>query len=152
MIKHLTLSIALAVLANYLHAQTPITVAENTLKVPSTQEEVFYFGFAEGDQVIFDLEVQNGKELTVLEIVSMPSKTIFMDYKTQKIDHKVLTITETGIYKFRLANNNLFAGRICKFKIERIPASDATKKFNTTVYNPSRDRALYRACKIFSKI
>lgn len=135
MIKHLTLSITLAILANYLHAQTPITVAENTVKVPSTQEESFYYGFAEGDQVLFDLEVQNGKELSVLEIVSMPSKTIFMDYKTQKITHKVLTITETGIYKFRFANSNLFAGRVCKFKIERIPANEGTKRFNTTVYH-----------------
>lgn len=133
--KHLTLGITLAILVNYLHAQTPITVAENTVKVPSTQEETFYYGFAEGDQVIFDLEVQNGKELSILEIVSMPSKTIFMDYKTQKIDHKVVTITETGIYKFRFANSNLFAGRVCKFKIARIPASEATKRFNTTVYN-----------------
>lgn len=136
--KQLTLSITLAVFASYLHAQTPITVAENTVKVSSTQEEVFYYGFAEGDQLIFDLEVQNGKELSVLEIVSMPSKTIFMDYKTQKIDHKVLNITETGIYKFRLVNSNLFAGRVCKFKIERIPASEATRRFNTTVYNRTR--------------
>jgi hypothetical protein len=41
------------------YAQTPIDVAENTLKISPSSEEVFYYGFAEGDQLIFDFEEIN---------------------------------------------------------------------------------------------
>ncbi|MBI3511078.1 MAG: hypothetical protein HY064_10480 [Bacteroidetes bacterium] len=56
-----------------------------------------------------------------------------MDYKTTKIDNKIINVTRTGIYKFRFSNSAV-AGRVCKFKIQRIPASDQTKDFNTSVY------------------
>lgn len=57
-----------------------------------------------------------------------------MDYKTKKITDKILAIAETGIYKFRFTNSNVLAGRICKFKIQRIPADEKTRHFNTTVF------------------
>ena len=56
-----------------------------------------------------------------------------MEYKTSKIDNKVIKIAKTGIYKFRFANSALLP-RVCKYKIQRIPASPATQNFNTTVY------------------
>jgi hypothetical protein len=115
-----------------LSAQT-IDVAENTLKVGAFGEEVFYYGFAGGDQVIFNFEEANGKELKELEIIELPSSSKFMDYKTKKIESKNLNIFNTGIYKFRFANSAL-SGRICKFKIQRIPSSPATKNFNTNVF------------------
>ena len=116
-----------------LNAQTPIDVTESTLKINSFGDEVYYCGFAEGDQVIFNFEEVNGKELKEVEIIEMPSTSKFMDYKTTSISNKTLTITKTGIYKFRFANSAA-SGRICKYKIQRIPASEATKNFNTSVY------------------
>ena len=101
-------------------SQTPIDIAENTIKVSSMGEEIFYYGFAEGDQLIFNFEEVDGKEMKELEISFMPSNSIFMDYKTKKITNKVIQIRETGVYKFRFANSNLFSGRVCKFKLQRI--------------------------------
>lgn len=115
-------------------SQTPIEVASNTIKVSPSGEQTFYYGFSEGDQLIFDLEEVNGKELKEFEIVALSSTPLFLDYKTKKIENKILQIPETGIYKFRFTNSNLIAGRICKYKIQRVPATEATKKFNTTVY------------------
>lgn len=112
---------------------TPIDVAESTLKVGGLGEEVFYYGFAEGDQLIFNFEEVNGKELKEIEIIELPSSSKFMDYKTKKIENKTLNITKTGIYKFRFSNSAI-GGRICKFKIQRIPATETTKNFNTSVY------------------
>lgn len=114
-------------------AQVPIDIAESTLKVPALSEEEFYYGFAEGDQMIFNFEEVNGKELKELEIIEMPSSSKFMDYKTKKIQDKTLNITQTGIYKFRFSNSAI-SGRICKFKIQRVPASEGAKNFNTNVY------------------
>lgn len=128
--------------------QAPIDVAENTVKVSASGEEIFYYGFAEGDQLIFSFEEVNGKELKEIEIMAMPSSSLFLDYKAKKIDNKILNIPETGVYKFRFTNSNLLAGRVCKFKIQRIPASEETKKFNTTAYKRIiYDTAYYEAAE-----
>lgn len=111
----------------------PIEVAENTLKIPGLGEEVFYFGFAEGDQLIFNFQELNNKELKEVEIIEYPNSSKFMDYKTKRIENKTLTINKTCIYKFRFANSALL-GRVCRFKIQRIPASDQFRNFNTSVY------------------
>lgn len=113
--------------------QTPIDVADNTLKVGGLGEEVFYYGFAEGDQLIFNFEEINGKELKEVEIIELPSSSKFMDYKTKKIENKTINITKTGIYKFRFSNSAI-SGRVCKFRIQRIPVNDESKNFNTSVY------------------
>lgn len=115
-------------------AQTPISVAENTFKIPPQGEEIFYYGFAEGEQLIFNFEEINGKELKEIEIIQLNGSSKFMDYKSKKIEGKIINITETAIYKFRFANANIIAGRICKVNIQRIPESDKTKKFNSNVY------------------
>lgn len=115
------------------YGQSPIDIAENTLKVSALGEELFYYGFAEGDKLVFNFEELNGKELKELEIVEMPESSKFMDYKTKKIENKIININRTGIYKFRLSNSAL-GGRICKIKIQRIPSSDASKNFNSSVY------------------
>lgn len=128
------LTIVLSFTAIICFGQTAIDIAENTLKIAPSSEEAFYFGFAEGDQLIFNFEEINGKELKELEISMLASSSIFMDYKTKKIENKTITIAQTGIYKFRFANANIISGRVCKFKIQRIPESDKTKKFNTTVF------------------
>jgi hypothetical protein len=119
--------------AVHLSGQTPVDVVETTLKVAIMAEETFYLGFAEGDKMIFSFEEANGKELKEVEIVEMPSTSKFLEIKTSKIVNKTLTIPVTGIYKFRFANASIGV-RLCKYKIQRIPASAATQNFNTTVY------------------
>lgn len=113
--------------------QTSIDVADNTLKISGLGEEIFYYGFAEGDQIIFSFEEINGKELKEIEIIEMPSSSKFMDFKTSKIENKTILVNRTGIYKFRFSNGAI-SGRICKIKIKRIPSMEATKGFNTSVY------------------
>jgi hypothetical protein len=111
---------------------SPIDVAESTLKVNAFGEEAFYYGFAEGDQLIFNFEEVKGKELKELEIIELPSSSKFMDYKTAKIENKIIRINKTAIYKFRFANSAM-AGRICKFKIQRQPANESSINFDPAV-------------------
>ena len=113
--------------------QTPIDIAESTLKVGGLGEEVFYYGFAEGDKMIFSFSEANGKELKEVEIIEMPSTSRFMDYKTKKTENKIIVIPRTAIYKFRFMNSTILP-RVCKYKIQRIPAGPATQNFNTTVF------------------
>ena len=115
------------------YSQQTIDVAESVVKVGIKGEEAVYYGFAEGDQLIFYFEETNGKEMKEVEILEMPANSRFMDIKTIKIENKTITIPRTAIYKFRFANSALLP-RACKYKIQRIPASAATQKFNSTVY------------------
>lgn len=112
--------------------QTTIDVTDQTLKVGGTKEEVMYFGFAEGDQIIFNFSEVDGKELKEIEILEYPSTSKFSDYKTAKIENKIINVNNKAVYKFRFYNTAL-SGRICKIKIQRIPATDKTKNFNTNV-------------------
>src|SRR5688572_25785435 len=114
-------------------AQKPVEVVENTLKVAAWGEESFYFGFAEGDQLLFNFEETKGKDLKEVEIIEWPSTSKFTDYKTSRVANKTIHIPRAGVYQFRFKNSAI-GGRVCKFRIQRIPASEATRKYNTTVY------------------
>ena len=129
-----------------------IEVAENTLKVNSHSEEVFYYGFAAGDELVFSFKEIHGWPLKELEISELPSSAKFMDYKVRKIKNKTLHISRTGIYKFRFTNPTGTA-RICNIQIQRIPASTSTVDFNSSVcwrtvqdtsYIPTQEKYLLR--------
>jgi hypothetical protein len=139
-------------------AQSTIDIAENTIKVGGLSEEAFFFGLAQGDKLVFNLEEVNGKELKEIEIVEWPATSRFMDYKTKKVSNKTIDIPRTAIYKFRLANGAI-GGRICRIKIQRIPASPESQNFNTTVYwknkadttyTPTEEQYLERSDTIIS--
>ena len=129
-LKLLTVFFSLA--AFNVFAQLPVTVVDNTLKIAARSEEVFYYGFAEGDQVVFNFEEVNGKDLKEIEIMEYPASSVFRDYKTKKI-HKKINIVKTAVYKFRFLNTAV-TGRVCKFNIQRIPKNEKNARFNTTVF------------------
>lgn len=131
--RYLLLAVIFGSLSVLTYSQQPIDVAESVVKVGIKGEEVVYYGFAEGDQLIFSFEEASGKEMKEIEILEMPANSRFMDIKISKIENKTITIPRTAIYKFRFANSALLP-RACKYKIQRIPASAATQKFNSTVY------------------
>ena len=126
----------------FLYAQKPVVVVENTLKLGPFKEEVFYYGFAAGDKLIFNFEEANKKELKEVEIMELPSTSRFMDYKTKKIENKTIDIGNTGIYKFRFTNSAILP-KVCKFSIQRIPANASTQNFNTTVYTHTVDDTIF---------
>lgn len=131
--KTFILSIIFLIISIIGRAQNQIDIYESTMKIGAMGTVEYLCGFAEGDQLVFNFEEVNGKELKELEIVELPSSSKFMDYKTTKVVNKTLNVLKTAIYKFRFSNSAI-SGRICKVKIQRIPASDATKIFNTSVY------------------
>ncbi len=108
----------------------PIDVADLTLKISGTGDEELYYGFAEGDQMIFSFEEINGKELKEIEIIELPSNSKFMDYKSVKIDNKKISVNKRSVYLFKFKNSAI-SGRICKVKIQRIPKTVDQITFNT---------------------
>lgn len=114
-------------------ATDAIEVADNTFKINSFGEEVFYFGFAEGDEIVFSFQEVNDNELKEIEIIEYPSSSKFMDFKTVFVQEKKIKVIKSGIYMFRF-KNGAAKGRICKMNIKRIPISESTMSFNSTVY------------------
>jgi len=160
MVKKYFSIIIFILISNLSLGQDIIDVSESTIKISSFDEHIFYCGFAEGDKMIFNFEELNGKELKEIEIIEMPTSSKFTDYKSVKISEKVINIQKKGIYKFRFYNSSL-AKRICKIRIQRIAASDLTKKFDTnvywktisdTTYTPKVERYIDRSEKIANEI
>jgi hypothetical protein len=114
-------------------AQITVNVIDTSFKLPILGEELLFFGFAEGDQIVFNFSEQNGKDLKEIEVTEFPSTSRFKENKTSSIQNKTLTVPRTGVYQFRFANTVMLQ-KTCNLKIQRIAASDATRNFNTTVF------------------
>lgn len=123
--------------------QKPIHIAELTIKLTFQETKELFYSFAEGDEVIFDFKMVKGKHLKEIEIIELPSNSIFMEFKAKKINRRI-KIRKKGLYKFKFYSSSL-TNRVCKIKINRIPLSEETRGFNTswkwktlkdTVYTP----------------
>jgi hypothetical protein len=110
-----------------------IEVAELTLKIGAKSEETLYYGFAEGDQIVFNFREIDGNEMKEIEVLALPENSIFKDYETKTISNKQLKVPQKGIYKFRFYNAALLKGRVCAIKIQRIPKNTASIYFNTGI-------------------
>ena len=123
----------------------PIVVADTVFKLPILGEQLLYYGFAEGDQVLISFQEENGKELKEIELTQWPSTSKFKETKVSSLQNKTLAIAATGVYQFRFANTVMLQ-KNCKLKIERIPA-DPSKPFNSTVYWHTIYDTIYRNLK-----
>lgn len=122
--------------------QEPIDVTDQTIRIGGMKDEEIYFGFAEGDKIIFNFQEADNKELKEIEIVEYPSNSKFSDYNTKKVENKTISVTKQGVYVFRFKNSAI-SGRICKIKIQRIPAGEATINFNSTVTWETKQETTY---------
>jgi hypothetical protein len=109
-----------------------IDVTDQTIRLGGGKKEELMFGFAAGDKIIFNFQEENSKDLKEIEIIEYPTLSRFSDYKTSRVKNKELIVNQQGVYIFRLKNSSL-SKRICKLKIQRVPASAATERFNSSV-------------------
>ena len=113
--------------------QERIDVAEQTIRLGAKSTETLYYGFAEGDQIIFSFEEVDEKEVKEVEIIEMPENIKFKDYETKAIKDKIVKVGKKGIFKFRFYNSSLLKSRVCRIKIQRIAKNAETANFNTAV-------------------
>lgn len=126
------------------YAQDTIDVVEKTIKVGSLSKITEYYGFAEGDKLIFNLEVENRKDIKDVTISEYPHSVKFADHSVGKMPNKVLNVSRRGIYVFEYYNSNI-SGRTVKIKIQRIPKSISTKDFNTNIKWVTKVDTVYAA-------
>ncbi|MES1226622.1 MAG: hypothetical protein ABUT20_64705, partial [Bacteroidota bacterium] len=126
--KILLLFVALSGFSFPSFAQDTIVVVEKSIKMAGSSPATEYYGFAEGDKLIFTLSLEKG-ELKDVAITEYPSNVIFQDHGIERIDKKVFTIPRMGVYRFEFFNSFILA-RTVNLKIQRIPKGEATKSFN----------------------
>lgn len=127
-----------------------VDVADLTIKINATGEEELFYGFAAGDQIVFSFEELKGKSLKEIEIIELPNNSKYMDFKTDKVEKKIIRVNQDAIYQFKF-NNSAISGRICKVHIQRIPKDEGAISFNTnwdwktlydTIYTPYTEDSL----------
>jgi len=129
------ITIIIALISTYAFGQKPITIVDSSIFINKKGTGKYMCGLAEGDQLIFSLEELNKKDIDEIDISEYPSSNIlYKDFYKSKVTNNTINIVKTGIYKFEFYNKNSPASYYCKFKIQRVPASGKTKKFNTKIY------------------
>ena len=128
------LTLLLAVSAMLGYSQEAVDVTRQTFKIGAQKSEKVWVGFAAGDQIIFNCSEAKNRGIQKIEIFKYPNTTSswysFAMSKSEKIENKTLTAPETGVYVFCFIDSH---PRECNVHIQRIPASEETKHFNTTV-------------------
>lgn len=130
MISKLLSTLIVLLISNFAFSNEPILVTESTIVLDMEQNKELFFSFAEGDKVVFNLQMVKGKHIKEVEVIEMPSNTILTEFKVTGISKKHIQIRNKGIYKFRFYSSSI-TRRVCKIKIHRIPANESTKNFNT---------------------
>ncbi|WP_430404093.1 hypothetical protein [Fluviicola sp.] len=126
-------ALALLLFSSFLgYSQEAVELIESTLKLGISEEKEFYFGFAEGDQIVLNVDIVKGKKLGEIEVVEYPGTTRFTDYEAKRIKDKKLLVSKQSIYKFRFINSAKRT-KIFKIRIQRIPLNEQTKSFNSEV-------------------
>lgn len=133
-----------------LFAQGRIPVTETTLPLAFDQTAEVYYSFAAGDEIVFNMEMVQGKHVRTVEIIELPNNLVFSAFKADVIGEKRIRVRKKGLYLFRFYSSSL-TNRVCRYKIDRIPSSPETRNFNTdwkwetirdTVYTPYQQDSL----------
>lgn len=129
--KTLPLTIALTAFSFFASAQDTVVVVEKSLKIAGMSPMTEYYGFAEGDKLIFSLYLDKG-ELKDVSVSEYPDVVRFSEHTIGLLDKKVIEIPKGGVYKFDYYNSFILP-RTVNIKIQRIPKDKTTKAFNTNV-------------------
>lgn len=128
----------------------PIPVAQIKIEIGARQIEEVFYGFAEGDVLIFSFEEANGKTVRDIQITEMPNNLRFSDLNKNKLEDIRINVHSNSIYSFKLYNSAL-GRRSCRLIINRIPKSEDLVRFNTnwewkdifdTIYTPYTEDSL----------
>lgn len=119
--------------SNCFAQQQPVEVIQFMLTVNRNSTEALYYGFEKGDQIIFSLQALDTNPFKKVQIIEYPGTSRFTDYQTTSIANKHINVDNKAVYIFKIQNHSLIKSRTCSIQIQRIPASEATKNFNTAV-------------------
>lgn len=122
---------------------TPIEVCDLTLRFEDKAEQEFFYGFAAGDKMQFTCTETNGALLESIEIAEFPENVKFKTFETSGVEKKLIDIPRTAVYRFRIASGTK-KDRLVRIQIQRLPATDKTRNFITSVKWVERFDTIYQ--------
>ena len=127
----LTLLAFLLLICVSLPAQNPIPVADQTFKLTGASEH--FYAFAEGDQILLQVEELTGKKIKSIEFSQYPEgHMLFRAYELDSVLSKTILIPKTGIFLLRFHEVGL-QKKVCRFTLHRSPAGPETARFDTQI-------------------
>ncbi len=113
----------------HLAAQSGQPVADQTFKLDGESEH--YYAFAEGDQIQLHVQELTGKKIKSIEFSQYPDgQLLYRAYELDSVLDKTILIPKTGIYFLHFHEAGL-SKKICRFTLNRQPASAETARFDT---------------------
>lgn len=106
----------------------PILISEQTFKING--EELFFYAFEEGDQILFDLTVLKGNTLREVEIATYEGASRWRVEQTGTTLEKQLSVPKRAIYVFRIRSGG---AKKVALTIRRIPPHTSRAHFNSYV-------------------
>ena len=128
--KQMLLTMALAFSAFAAYSQEAVEVTTQQFTIGGQTVKEFWLGFAAGDKIVFNCEETKNREIAAIEIYKYPDNTAVFSAKAKKVENKIIEVPEDAAYLFCFKSSGT---RSCAIHIQRIPASEDTKRFNTTV-------------------
>lgn len=115
-----------------LYSQDTIKITQQSFKL-NNSSKIDYYGFAEGDKVMFSFSEMKYKGIDEIIITEYNSNNIIFKMTKPEFIHEIIDIPNTGIYKFKFTVG-AFKSRDCEYILKRIPKDESKKNFNTSVY------------------
>ncbi|MFZ4427521.1 MAG: hypothetical protein ACOYOO_10210 [Saprospiraceae bacterium] len=109
----------------------PVEVCDIVLRLKGNEVQEVYYGFASGDQILFDFREIEGRTVAAFEVAEYPDNIRYRELESAEILGRSVYVQATGVYKFSIRNER--GERTCKLRISRIPAAEKTRAFRTGV-------------------
>lgn len=116
-----------------LRAQIAVFNSPQPLEIAAEGDTTLCFGFAEGDEIILNVEELKGRKLQEVSVSEYPDFEKFAEEKVSKISDARIKVYKTAVYCFRFSNGPGSKSKSCTIQIQRVPASTAKNDFVTAV-------------------
>ena len=108
----------------------PVLISESTIQMSFDETKEVFYSFDEGDEILIDFEMVQGKHLKEFHVMDQSSSTLFSQYKLESLEGKKIKVRTKGVYSFRFYSSSL-TNRAFKISISRVPINKETIPFNT---------------------
>lgn len=109
-----------------------INVANLNFYAPVLEDEIYYYAFAPGDEIIVDIEITEKRGNLNIEISEYPNSIKYTANNFREKHDIRLKVNKKSIYGFSVSATALIM-KDCKMTIKRIPDKKETNDFNTNV-------------------
>ncbi len=119
-----------------------IIVADLNFYAPVLEDEIYYYAFAPGDEIVVNIEITEKRGNLNLEISEYPNIVKYTANNFREKNDIKIKVNKKSIYCFSVSATALIM-KDCKMTIKRIPKSQETHDFNTNVRLKEQIDTLY---------